>query len=100
MPSQRGGSKEAPWAECLMMLENREIDLAMLPIKLVPPRFEARRLYHEDFVVAMRKGHPFARAPTEAAFCAAEHLLVSSTEILMASWTRCWQSAEVGAVSS
>jgi DNA-binding transcriptional LysR family regulator len=26
-------------------------------------------------VVAMRKGHPCARASTEAAFCAAEHLL-------------------------
>ena len=77
MPQRRDGSKEAPWAGCLMMLENREIDLAMLPINHVPPRFEARRLYDEDFVVATRKGHPFARAPTEAAFCAAEHLLVS-----------------------
>ncbi len=77
MPSRRAGSKEAPWTECLTRLENREIDLAMLPIKLLPPRFEVRRLYDEDFVVAMRKGHPFARAPTEAAFCAAEHLLVS-----------------------
>jgi DNA-binding transcriptional LysR family regulator len=77
MPWRRAGSKEAPWAECLMMLENREIDLAMLPIKSVPPRFAARRLYDEDFVVAMRMGHPFARAPTEAAFCAADHLLVS-----------------------
>jgi DNA-binding transcriptional LysR family regulator len=77
MPQRRAESKEALWAGCLMMLENREIDLAMLPINQVPPRFEARRLYEEDFVVAMRKGHPFARAPTEAAFCAAEHLLVS-----------------------
>ena len=77
MPQRHAGSKEALWAGCLMMLENREVDLAMLPINQVPPRFEARRLYDEDFVVAMRKGHPFARAPTEAAFCAAEHLLVS-----------------------
>ena len=77
MPQRHARSKEALWAGCLMMLENREVDLAMLPINQVPPRFEARRLYDEDFVVAMRKGHPFARAPTEAAFCAAEHLLVS-----------------------
>jgi DNA-binding transcriptional LysR family regulator len=28
-------------------------------------------------VVAMRKGHRFARSPTIAAFCAAHHLLVS-----------------------
>lgn len=37
------------------------------------------RLYDEDFVVAMRKEHPFARAPSEAAFCATQHLLVSLT---------------------
>jgi DNA-binding transcriptional LysR family regulator len=49
----------------------------MVPLPAVPPRFEARRLYEEDFVVAMRKGHPFARAPTEAAFCKSHHILVS-----------------------
>jgi hypothetical protein len=36
----------------------------------------ARAGSEDDFVVAMRKGHPFARASTEAGFCAAEHLLV------------------------
>jgi DNA-binding transcriptional LysR family regulator len=30
-----------------------------------------------DFVVAMRKGHVFARTPTLPAFCSAHHLLVS-----------------------
>jgi DNA-binding transcriptional LysR family regulator len=49
----------------------------MLPLHSIPPRFEARRLYDEDFVVAMRKGHAFARAPGEASFCRARHLLVS-----------------------
>ena len=34
-------------------------------------------MYEEDFVVAMRKGHPYRRAPSEKAFCAAGHLLVS-----------------------
>ena len=43
----------------------------------LPPRFEVRKLYDEDFVVAMRQGHPFALDPTERAFCASQHLLVS-----------------------
>jgi len=71
------GSDEHPWQESLQKVEKREIDLAILPLRTVPPRFEARRLYNEDFVVAMRKGHGFARAPTLSAFCKAEHLLVS-----------------------
>jgi|SRR5581483_484909 len=73
----RGGALDQPWQESLKKLEKREIDLALLPLRAVPPRFEARRLYDEDFVVAMRKGHAFARAPTQAAFCRSQHLLVS-----------------------
>src|SRR5262245_61551730 len=77
MPRQRAGSKDAPWGEYLAMLDDREIDLAILPIGRTPARFQARRLYDEDFVVAAEKGHPYARAQTEAAFCEAKHLLVS-----------------------
>lgn len=77
MPRQPSGTMASPWSDSLIMLDNREVDLAMLPLKVVPPRFAARRLYEEDFVVAMRRGHPFARKPSEAAFCAARHLLVS-----------------------
>jgi len=43
----------------------------------VPRRFVARRLYDKDFVVAMRKGHAFARNPSLSAFCRMDHLLVS-----------------------
>ena len=77
MPGGRGGSMDQPWQDSLKKLEKREIDVAILPLRAVPPRFEARRLYDEDFVVAMRQGHVFARAPTEAAFCRSQHLLVS-----------------------
>ena len=59
------------------MLEKRELDVAILPLHSIPPRFEGRKLYDEDFVVAMRKGHAFARAPNVAAFCRSRHLLVS-----------------------
>lgn len=77
MPGNRGGAGKQPWQACLEKLERREIDLAMLPLSRVPPSFAAHPLYEEDFVVAMRKGHPFARAPTQAAYCRAPHLLVS-----------------------
>ncbi|MDA9512068.1 LysR family transcriptional regulator [Bradyrhizobium sp. CCBAU 11430] len=71
------GSEEHPWQASLRKLERREIDIAMLPLRMVPARFEARKLYEEDFVVAMRKGHVFACTPTLPAFCSAHHLLVS-----------------------
>jgi DNA-binding transcriptional LysR family regulator len=77
MPMRRNSPKDEPWADCLMRLEKRELDIALLPVDSLPPRFEVRKLYDEDFVVAMRHGHPFALNPTEMAFCAAQHLLVS-----------------------
>jgi DNA-binding transcriptional LysR family regulator len=78
MPQQHERTKGKPWAACFDQIEQREIDVALLPVREVPPRFEAHWLYDEDFVVAMRKGHAFARSPTETGFCAAKHLLVAS----------------------
>lgn len=78
MPQQHERVKGKPWAACLDQLEQREVDVALLPLREVPPRFAAHWLYDEDFVVAMRMGHAFARNPTEASFCAAKHLLVAS----------------------
>ncbi len=77
MPAPRGGPIGEPWQQSLDMLERRELDVAMLPLPAVSPRFEARRLYEEEFVLAMRKGHPLAKAPTHAAFARSQHLLVS-----------------------
>jgi len=77
MPARRGSSTKEPWQESLDLLEKRELDVAMLPLRAVPARFETRKIYNEDFVVAMRKGHVFARAPSEAGFCKSRHLLVS-----------------------
>lgn len=77
LPGRRAGSIHHPWQEALKKLEKRDIDVAMLPLRTAPPRFEVRTLYDEDFVVAMRKGNVFARAPTLPAFCRAQHLLVS-----------------------
>ena len=76
MPEQPITTGQA-WQQGLEMLEARTIDIAVLPLWEVPPRFVARSLFEEDFVVAMRKGHAFARDPSLSAFCQADHLLVS-----------------------
>jgi DNA-binding transcriptional LysR family regulator len=69
-----------PFDAAFAALDGREADVAVLPLDRAPPaRFEARRLYEEDFVIAMRRGHPLGPAPTLAGWCAAEHLLVSFT---------------------
>ena len=77
MPIQSGSSGDGPWQGSLEKLEKREIDVAILLLGVMSPRFEARRLYDEDFVVALRKGHASARSLTQAAYCKAQHLLVS-----------------------
>ena len=51
MPERSGGSDGSPWQAGLEKLEKREVDVAMLPLRVVQPRFEVRRLYNEDFVV-------------------------------------------------
>jgi DNA-binding transcriptional LysR family regulator len=77
MPSTRSPGKD-PWQESLQQLEQRDIDIAVLPRHSVPPRFAARRLFDEDFVVAMRKGHRLERSPTIKEFCRFRHMLVSA----------------------
>ena len=53
------------------------MDIAIIPADDVPARFAERILYDEDFVIAMRKGHPFGVEPTLQRFCAMQHLVVS-----------------------
>jgi DNA-binding transcriptional LysR family regulator len=77
MPEQAIRTAAQAWRQGLEMLEARTIDVAVLPLWEVPPRFVARKLYEEDFVVGMRKGHAFARNPSLTAFCQTGHLLVS-----------------------
>ena len=55
------------------------MDIAIIPSDDIPPRFEKRFVYEEDFVIAMRKGHAFAADPTLNRFCDMQHLVVSHT---------------------
>jgi DNA-binding transcriptional LysR family regulator len=66
-----------PWDQAFADLDARSVDIALLPYPDIPARFVARPLYDEDFVIAMRSGHPLARALTLKKYCEAQHVLVS-----------------------
>ncbi len=55
------------------------MDVAIMPTDDVPPRFERRCIYEEDFVIAMRAGHAFARDPSLKRYCEMQHLVVSAS---------------------
>lgn len=77
LPTPGPVDAERAWATGLAELESRALDIAILPVDRVPPRFALRPLFEEEFVIGMRKGHPFARKPTLDRYCAARHLVVS-----------------------
>lgn len=79
LPIRTGRTLEGAWAPALAELEAREIDVATVPIAEVPARFVEQTLYVEDFVIASRADHPYARSPDLAHFCEMRHLLVSLT---------------------
>lgn len=62
----------------LSELDERTIDVALLPFVEVPGRFVTRTLFEEeDFVIVRRAGHPLGSRLTLARYCAAPHLVVS-----------------------
>jgi len=69
------GNWDSAWAD----LDARALDLAIGPFGAIPARFAVTDLREEDFVIATRPGHPFARRPTLDAYCAAAHLVTSQT---------------------
>jgi DNA-binding transcriptional LysR family regulator len=68
-----GGRFEAALGE----LDERTLDLAIVPLPEIPARFAARKLYDEDFVLVRRAGRGASRRMTLAQYCAAPHLVVS-----------------------
>ncbi|KRC81430.1 LysR family transcriptional regulator [Sphingomonas sp. Root241] len=67
------------WRNAFSDLETSSLDVAVIPADEGPLRFEKRTLYEEDFILAMRSGHPFRRGRTIEAYCASQHLVVSLT---------------------
>ena len=61
-------------------LDQRTLDVALLPIGDVPARFVTRMLFEEeDFVIVHRARHPLGKKLTLAKYCAAPHLVVSAS---------------------
>jgi DNA-binding transcriptional LysR family regulator len=77
VPQLPGRATNEAWHIALGELDSHALDVAVMPIAAVPPRYVKRAVFAEDFVVAMRKGHPLGRDPALANYCAARHLLVS-----------------------
>jgi DNA-binding transcriptional LysR family regulator len=71
--------RSQPWQHVLDQLEARALDIAILPIQNAPPRFIQQKLFETDFVVTMRKSHPFARKPSLRRYCELRHVLVSQS---------------------
>jgi DNA-binding transcriptional LysR family regulator len=60
-------------------LDARTIDIAVVPLDEIPARFEAKTLYEDDLILALRAGHPFLKTPTLKRYCELDHLIVSLT---------------------
>jgi DNA-binding transcriptional LysR family regulator len=79
LPAHGETSAERAWRSSFAELEARAIDMAIIPSDDVPARFVKHTLYEEDFVIAVRAGHPFADSPTLDRYCEMQHLVVSHT---------------------
>lgn len=77
LPKDGETSPEHAWRLAFADLEARAMDVAIIPTDDIPPRFENRCVYDEDFVIAVRSGHPFAADPTLERYCQMLHLVVS-----------------------
>ncbi len=79
LPVQGLSVPHLAWKDALKELEDRAMDVAIIPFDDIPVRFHKAKLYEEEFVIAFRKGHPFQRQPTLKCYCEMEHLVVSHT---------------------
>lgn len=79
LPMQGEMSPERAWRSAFAELDARAMDIAIVPSDDIPVRFLTHTLYEEDFLIAVRAGHPFARAPTLDRYCEMQHLVVSLT---------------------
>ncbi|KKX27160.1 LysR family transcriptional regulator [Rhizobium sp. LC145] len=77
LPRPGETSMASAWGDALIDLERRAIDIAIIPHDNIPARFQHELLYEEDFVVAMRAGHPLKSGTTLASYCEMKHLVVS-----------------------
>jgi DNA-binding transcriptional LysR family regulator len=74
---QTGHPMDQGWPLTLAELDSHALDIAIMPVCTIPPRYVQRTVFAEDFVVAMRRRHAFGRDPSLENYCAMRHLLVS-----------------------
>lgn len=67
------------WRGAFADLEDRRADVAIIPSGDAPARFHLWPVLEEDFVIAARRGHPFATAPSLALYGELDHVMVSAT---------------------
>ena len=79
LPMQGFTVPHLAWRDALTELEDRTMDIAIIPFDDIPVRFHKLKLYEEEFVIAVRKGHSFQRNATLKRYCDMEHLVVSHT---------------------
>jgi DNA-binding transcriptional LysR family regulator len=79
LPVQGFTAPHLAWKDALKELEDRTMDIAIIPFDDIPVRFHKQKLYEEEFVIGVRKGHSFQRNPTLKRYCDTEHLVVSHT---------------------
>lgn len=77
LPAPGEANVERAWQFALGELESRAMDLAILPMTELPVRFHRQLLYQEDFVLALRVGHPLTRRVTLERYCECQHVVVS-----------------------
>ena len=77
LPRAGEPSPDKAWHNVFVELDDRVTDIAVVPSDHLPARFHAALLYEEDFVVAVRAGHPFADDPSLDQYCGMRHLVVS-----------------------
>ena len=66
--------------DALEVLDRGEVDIAVMPSMGDPPvRFHLETLFFERFVIAMRRGHPYAARPGIDAYCRQAHAVMSLT---------------------
>ena len=79
LPVQGFTAPHLAWKDALKELEDRTMDIAIIPLDDIPVRFHKQKLYEEEFVVAVKRAHSFQRNPTLKRYCEMQHLVVSHT---------------------
>lgn len=62
----------------LPLMEQGQLDMALITPEMAPDQLRARRLFDEEYVCVLREGHPAAAFPLDLdAFCALDHAIMS-----------------------